>query len=336
MKPWELQHLVDPETRAPLTLDATGVEHDDVMSGSLASSRATYQIDHGIPNLLTAQAMADKAKVAQTFYDSRSETYDQYLHLTFRTHGEDERAVRNGFVDLLGLTPTSKVLEVAAGTGRDSEIIASRLSSDSVLCLQDISNGMLSKAKLRLRDVAVPISYALSDATRLPYPDRHFDCVFSFGGLGEFPDIRRALAEMVRVCRVGGKIVVGDESMPVWWRNTEFAKILSTTNPQFMAPVPFEDIPVEARQFHIRWVIGGVFYLIDFVVGDGPPNADFDYRIPGVRGGTLRTRYEGQLEGVTPEAKHLAHQARAKRDISMHDWLEEAVRAHAERDLGSR
>ena len=334
MNIWELPYFVSPTSQLPLRYEGVPSESGEIHQGLLqAGDNEKYNIVGGVPDFILQETLSDKARTAQAFYDGRSETYDQYLHLTFYTHGEDEATVRNGFIDLLELKPDSKVLEVAAGSGRDSEIIVSRLGDDGKLFLQDISAGMLGKARERLRSCNVPISYSLANATSLPYARQSFDCVFSFGGLGEFPDIRGALAEMVRVCKPSGKIVVGDESIPIWWRNTEFAKILSTTNPQFMAPLPLDQLPVEAREVCVRWVIGGVFYLIDFRVGNGPPKANFDYPIPGPRGGTYRTRYEGQLEGVTPKAKELAHKAREKRGLNMHAWLEEVVRNAATRDL---
>ena len=126
----------------------------------------------------------------------------------------------------------------------------------------------------------------------LPYPDGYFDAVYSFGAMGEFSNIKQSIAEMVRVSKTGSKIVFGDESMPPWLRHTYYAKVLTTTNPQFAAEVPLQHLPVEARHVRLKWVIGGVFYLIDFEVGEGEPNADFDFSIPGERGGTYRTRYK--------------------------------------------
>lgn len=333
MNIWELPFFVSPTSKEPLQYKGVSAESGQTLQGVLHAGEDEYEIVDGFPNFVAAEILSDETRSVVTFYDGRSETYDQYLHLTFYTHGEDEIKVRNGFIDLLELKPDSRVLEVAAGSGRDSEIIASRLGPDGKIFLQDISGGMLSKARERMQNCKVPVSYALANACSLPYPDRSFDCVYSFGGLGEFPDIRSALVEMVRVCKPGGKIVVGDESIPVWLRNTEFAKILSTTNPQFMAPLPLEQMPVAAREVCVRWVIGGVFYLIDFRVGDGPPTGNFDYPIPGPRGGTLRTRYEGQLEGITPAAKELAYKAGEKRGMSMHAWLDEAVRKAAADDL---
>ncbi|MBT9501941.1 MAG: methyltransferase domain-containing protein [Burkholderiaceae bacterium] len=333
MKLWELDYFVSPKERKSLALKGAVNELGEVDEGVLHAG-AEFNIVDGVPNFLLSGELSDKALSVASFYDGRSETYDQYLHLTFFTHGEDETKVRNGFADLLELTRDSTVLEVAAGSGRDSEIIAQRLGAEGKLFLQDLSPGMLAKARERMHTCEVPTSFSISDASALPYPDHTFDAVFSFGGLGEFPDIRGALAEMVRVCKPGGKVVVGDESIPVWLRSTEFAKILSTTNPQFMAPLPLEHMPVQAREVCVRWVIGGVFYLIDFRVAEGPPTGNFDYPIPGPRGGTLRSRYEGQLEGVSVEAKEMAHQARQRRGMSMHAWLEEAVRKAAASDLG--
>lgn len=334
MNKWELDFLASPITGGILQQDGDTSEAGELTIRQLRDSNGNvFPLTSGIPDFRGATSNLETVKTVQSFYDGRSETYDEYLHLTFLTHNEHEATVRNGFVDLLNLSADSRVLEVAAGSGRDSELISQRLGSNGVICVQDISFGMLSKAREKLRTQACGVSIALADATRLPYQDGVFDAVFSFGGLGEFPDIRAALREMVRVCRVGGKIVVGDESMPIWWRETEFAKILTTTNPQFNAHVPFADLPLAARNVHVRWVIGGVFYLIDFEVGDGPPNGNFDFPIPGPRGGTLRSRFSGQLEGVTPATKDFAQKARLKRGLSMHDWLEEVVKEAAQRDL---
>lgn len=335
MKLEHVQLYVCPESRTRLRVQPEVSERDgEIVSGVLVSQTGNeYPIRQGVPDLTYPRELAEKDEYARSFYDGRAEAYDKNLHLTFKTHREDEAKVRNQFIDALELQPHHRVLEVSCGTGRDSEIISQRLSPEGQLCLQDIASGMLERGRRRLAGTSVPTSYCLSNACYLPYPDRYFDAVYSFGGLGEFSDIKRSLAEMVRVSKVGAKIVVGDESMPPWLRETEFAKILTTTNKQFSAPLPLEEMPIEARDVCLRWVIGGVFYLIEFRVGEGEPDADFDFEIPGVRGGTYRTRYLGQMEGVTPETKRLAEMARAKTEMSQHEWLDKVVREAALRDL---
>lgn len=330
----EINLYVSPESRSPLSLKCAEESEGEIVSGLLVSGDGKeYRIKDGVPDLTYPPELSEQDRHARSFYDGRADDYDRNLHLTFKTHHEDEQSLRNKFIDALELRPSHRVLEISCGTGRDSEIIAQRLGPQGQLCLQDIAGGMLERCRQRLATASVPTAYCLSNACYLPYPDRYFDAVYSFGGLGEFSDIKRSLAEMVRVSKVGAKVVVGDESMPPWLRETEFAKILTTTNKQFMAKLPLEEMPVEARDVRLRWVIGGVFYLIDFRVGEGEPTADFDFEIPGPRGGTYRSRYLGQLEGVTPDTKRLAERAREKRGISMHKWLDEVVRQAARRDL---
>jgi len=322
--------FVDPGTKAPLSY----TEKDGIIEYSSSQSRDKYLCVNGINDFIFPKHLSPTDNEVSSHYDNRAEAYEANLHLTFKTHYLDEVTCRNGFIDLLGIEENHRVMEIACGTGRDSVLIADRLAGKGELHLADISKEMLMICQKKI--VAKPIdSYlCLANAANLPYPDNYFDSTYSFGGLGEFSEIAKSLAEMVRVTKTGGKIVVGDESMPPWLRGTYFSNVLSTTNPQFLAPLPLNEMPAEARNVHLRWVIGGTFYLIDFEVGEGEPTANFDFEIPGIRGGTYRTRYEGQLEGVRRETKELANRAIKASKTSMHDWLDRVVREAAEKDLG--
>lgn len=328
---------VDPLSGEPLVLKNVKCEGDLVLSGTLMSqSGHTFEIVDGVPNLVYPFELPNIDREALQQYEERADAYDRFLPLTFSTYGEDEQVVRNAMIDKLNLKPNSIVLETGAGTGRDSEIIARRLGSGGKLYIQDLSPSFLAKNVERMRDIKAHVEPALANGYYLPFADNTFDASFHFGGINAFGDIARAFSEMARVTKPGGKVVVGDESMPPWLRDTEFGKILMNSNPEFKYALPLDKLPVEARQTKLEWIIGGVFYLIDFVVGEGEPKADFDFPIPGARGGTHRTRLYGQLEGVTPEAKRLAHQARLAAGKSMHQWLDDTVREAAERDLGRK
>jgi ubiquinone/menaquinone biosynthesis C-methylase UbiE len=322
-------YFVDPRTHERLSPAEDGQGKKLIAAGG-----GEYRFIDGLPDLTYPAQLDAKEMHTLHFYEDRAAVYDKFLYQTFKTHNENETETRNRFIDKLNLRPDSKVLEIACGTGRDSELIASKLGPGGQLVLQDLSPAMLQVCKKKIESSKVDKVFCISNAAYLPFPDNYFDATYSFGGLGEFPDIRKSLAEMVRVTKVGGKIVVGDESMPPWLRETYFCKVLSKTNPQFLAEVPLKDIPVEARKLTLQWVIGGVFYLIDFEVGDGEPAGDFDYEIEGVRGGTLRTRLEGELEGVTKETKELAFKAARARGLSMHKWLDTLVAEAAKKDLG--
>ncbi len=307
--------------------------HRDIKGFYRNSEGTVYPIVSGIPNFTYPNAVSGLQKEQYEYYQSVAENYDSFQHLTFAIQEEDEASVRIKMIEPLRLESSSKVLELCCGTGRDSINIAKQLSAEGELCVQDISSAMLMQCQKRLAGTTVPVDYSVGNACYLPFPDNHFDAVYSFGGLNVFDDMKRSLQEMVRVTKPGGRIVVGDESMPPWLYETEFGKILLNNNPLFKMKVPLNNIPVEAREVNLKWIIGGVYYLIDFTVGEGEPTANFDMEIPGQRGGTLRTRYYGQLEGVSAETKNLVQQAAKSQGKSMHQWLDDTVKTAAQNDL---
>ena len=330
------EHLyVDPSTLGPLRLVDPVCEGDEVVSGKLVAENGNqFPITNGTPNMVYPFELPAFDSEALVQAEMRVEGYDQNLPLTFATYGEDETVVRNAMIDKLGIKEGSVVLETAAGTGRDSELIAKRLGKNGKLYVTDISPLFLTKNIARMKKAQANFEPTLANGYFLPFRDNTFDAVYHFGGINNFSAIKRAFSEMARVTKPGGKVVVGDEGMPPWLRETEFAKILINSNPEFAFSIPLDKLPVEARKTRVEWIIGGVFFVVDFEVGVGEPKADFDFPIPGARGGTHRTRYYGQLEGVAPEVKRLAQEARAKTGKSMHEWLNEVVSAAAKRDLG--
>ncbi|MEQ8170539.1 MAG: methyltransferase domain-containing protein [Candidatus Eremiobacterota bacterium] len=326
---------VCPETGKKLKCLPDIIEGDNIISGRLLNeNNQEYFIKDGIPDLIFPRNLSDELKETLAYYEGVAGVYDDVANLTFRIQYVDETEARKSFVKLINLSPGFRVMELACGTGRDSEIIAEELDETGEFYVQDLSRSMLMRCMEKLRKFSVPVEYSVGNGCYLPFPDKYFDAVFSFGGLGVFDDVRRALKEIVRVSKVGAKVVVGDESMPPWLYDTEYGKILLNNNYLFKKSIPFEQIPVEARDVTVRWVIGGVYYIIDFVVGEGEPKADFDLEIPGKRGGTLRTRYYGTLEGVKSDTCELAYQAREKSGKNMHQWLDDVIRDAAKRELG--
>jgi SAM-dependent methyltransferase len=241
-------------------------------------------------------------------------------------------------VELLNIKSGDRVLETGCGTCRDSVRIANRLGPKGALYLQDLSPGMIEVGRRRIAQIgssnATPeIEFLIGNATQLPFPDNYFDSCFHFGGLNLFSDKTSAISEMARVVKPGGKVVFGDESMAPWLRETENGKMLLNSNHLYRYPVPTECIPENAHDVCVRWIIGSCFYLVDFRVGEHGPRVDLDKPILGFRGGTHRSRYFGAMEGVTLETKALAESAARASKLSMHDWLDQAVRARATEDL---
>lgn len=100
------------------------------------------------------------------------------------------------------LKPSSRVLDVAAGTG--ALALAAATSGAQVLAT-DFSPGMVARIAAR----ALPnVEARVMDGQALDLPDASFDAVFSIFGVFMFPDWRKGLAEMARVTRSGGHGVV--------------------------------------------------------------------------------------------------------------------------------
>ncbi|MGN8247284.1 demethylmenaquinone methyltransferase [Cellulomonas soli] len=122
--------------------------------------------------------------------------------------GQD-RAWRRETLRAVAAQPGQTVLDLAAGTGTSSEPLADA-GVRVVPC--DLSTGMLAVGKRRRPD----LSFVAGDALHLPFADASFDAVTISFGLRNVTDVPAALAEMMRVTRPGGRLVVCEFSRPTW------------------------------------------------------------------------------------------------------------------------
>lgn len=332
MKKGSIAFFVSPVNYSVLNLHNPEKAESEIISGTLTDSLGnTFLIKDGMPDF-TVIDNKEKNEYAISLFDQKAEEYDKYQHLSFETFYLDETEVRNSMIDRLNLKDDSKVLEVNAGTGRDSVLIAKRLSQSGLLHVQDISGKMLIHCFEKLSKTNISFEIHQGNACKLPYPDKVFDAVYSFGGVGmnTYSNNRDALKELVRVTKIGGKVVFGGLSLSPWLRDCFFGKVLINHNVHYTNDIAFADFPVEAHNVNLSWILNGAGFVVDFTVGVGEPIANFDFEIPGPRGGTLLTRYLGNLEGVTLETKGLALKAREKLGISMHKWLDDIIRRESE------
>jgi len=100
-----------------------------------------------------------------------------------------------------------RILDLAAGTGTSSAAFA---KSGAEVTAVDFSAGMIEVGRSRHPD----IEFALADITTLPFPDAQFDAVTISFGLRNVQDPKRALAEMHRVLKPGGRLVICEFSKP--------------------------------------------------------------------------------------------------------------------------
>ena len=111
-------------------------------------------------------------------------------------------------IQLAGVRPGDKVLDVAGGTTDLSLAFARRVGPSGEVWLTDINGAMLSQGRDRLIDSGIPLPVAQCDAEKLPFPDDHFHCVTVAFGLRNMTHMENALAEMRRVLKPGGRLLV--------------------------------------------------------------------------------------------------------------------------------
>ncbi len=107
-----------------------------------------------------------------------------------------------------GVRPGSRILDLAGGSGDLALAFARRAGPGGEVWLTDINRAMLERGRDRLIDAGHLIPLAQCDAEQLPFPSDYFDCVSVAFGLRNMTHKDRALAEMCRVARPGGRVLV--------------------------------------------------------------------------------------------------------------------------------
>ncbi len=114
-------------------------------------------------------------------------------------------ASRAEAIGLLDIQRGENVLEVGVGTGLSLPYYPTHCDVVGI----DFCEPMLAKGQARLRENALPhVRLMKMDAMAMSFPDNTFDAIFAAYVISAVPDPHQVLAEMIRVCRVGGKIVL--------------------------------------------------------------------------------------------------------------------------------
>lgn len=119
-----------------------------------------------------------------------------------------DRGWRRATAAAVGAGPGELVLDLAAGTATSSAALA---ASGARVVAADFSLGMLRAAARRPR-----VALTAGDALRLPFADASFHAVTMSFGLRNVADVGQALAELLRVTRPGGRLVLCEFSHPTW------------------------------------------------------------------------------------------------------------------------
>jgi len=148
---------------------------------------------------------ADKAGRVRGVFDSVAPRYDLMNDLlSLGMH----RAWKAYTVAVADVRPGMRVLDIAGGTGDLARAFARRAGEQGTVVHTDINEAMLRNGRDRLLDEGLALPTATCDAERLPFADAGFDVVSVAFGLRNMTHKEAALAEMCRVLRPGGRLLV--------------------------------------------------------------------------------------------------------------------------------
>lgn len=139
---------------------------------------------------------------------------------SIESHAEDFIARRH-------IAPGMRVLDAACGTGNTALLAARRGAGVTGV---DIASNLLQQARERADREGLEVAFEEGDVEDLPYDDASFDLVLSMYGVMFAPRPERAAAELVRVCRPGGQIVLAN------WRPDGFIARMSKVTARHVPP----------------------------------------------------------------------------------------------------
>jgi demethylmenaquinone methyltransferase/2-methoxy-6-polyprenyl-1,4-benzoquinol methylase len=168
----------------------------------------TKQVDFGFQKV----GEHEKARRVGAVFDRVAERYDLMndlmslgLHRYWKTFA----------ISVARPRPGERILDVASGSGDLAAALVRRVGAGGEVWATDVNRRMLERGRDRLLDAGASTPAVQCDAERLPFPARCFDCVTVGFGLRNMTRKESALAEMARVLKPGGRLVVLEFSR-VW------------------------------------------------------------------------------------------------------------------------
>lgn len=148
---------------------------------------------------------ADKARHVRSVFDSVAPKYDLMNDLM---SGGLHRVWKAYTLAVANLQPGDKALDIAGGTGDLALAFSKKVGKTGQVVHTDINEAMLSTGRNRLLDLGKVLPTVVCDAEKLPFPSQYFDLVSVAFGLRNMTHKDIALAEMHRVLKPGGKLLV--------------------------------------------------------------------------------------------------------------------------------
>ena len=318
--------FVDPITKHSLLQSCNGdLEGGTTLYNTLSENKSIY-------NFLADMNVVSQDESVQSAlreYSSKESLlrYRNFLDWLFETLNSNEKDFRLDLIDRLELAPGQRVLITSCGLGEEIGLISEDLFSSIELHAQDLSKDLVLEAFARNLPRSKDVTFTVSNAMQLPYSDSTFDRVLHFGGINQFTSIKGGIAEMSRVCKVGGKVLFGDEGISPNLKETKLYKMLVNNNILWCSTAPIHKLPTTAINIKLEYILCNCFWLLEFRKSKDEPPVNIDVPHKGLRGGTVRTRYDGAIEGIDPQLREKVYNYAKTSGISVSDLTQEAIEA---------
>lgn len=207
--------------------------------------------------------MAMQERVWRWIYDGFSPIFEPVLEGCNRLLGYADAEERRRLVAALHLQPGQRVLEVGVGTGRNLPHLQNAVAACGLVVGADFSRGMLVQCRRRTRSAHVAAPLLQAEVDRLPFAEGSFDAVLQYGAINIFADVRAAIAEMARVTRPGGRVVVSDQGVRPDRRQGIRYAVASRLIPFLRREPPLEALPPEVSVIRLDWLWRGDCYLLE-------------------------------------------------------------------------
>ncbi len=148
---------------------------------------------------------SEKAKRVGAVFDSVASSYDIMNDMmSMGLH----RIWKRFTIHTAAIQPNERILDIASGSGDLALGFAKKLGPQGQIIMSDINGSMLERGRNRVLDHGVAIPAVQCDAEMLPFPSNYFDCVSVAFGLRNMTHKDKALKEMTRILKPGGRLLV--------------------------------------------------------------------------------------------------------------------------------
>ncbi len=202
MKRSSIAHLVHPDTQAPLALEETKVEDEDVLEGRLTGGQDAYAIVDGVPSFVSEDVAGDQT------VKSFGQKWDK--HRYYRAHTApfytEWYLSRYALGDVDGLkqflADKQFILDAGTGAGRDAANFAAH--GQGTVFAVDTSWAALTN--FRAQEAAAKVNLVHADVNRLPFPDEFFDFINCDQVIHHTPDPPVTFANLKKKLKKGGEV----------------------------------------------------------------------------------------------------------------------------------